>query len=277
MKKSLCQHPGGGCSACCGIYNFAHRDFESTRSRLLHRTHRVEGAQWDAKELASVRDGLLAEESADILFAGVKVCPFAGYIDEEGERVGCLIHPTRHPEGKDLRDLGVYNRHICEDHLCGPHDWLRPAEVALAKTAPPLLYGQVVTDAGLVKGLARWMEVHLARSLRPEDVAEEPSALSPLWDLVSQWPHRDPDPHRFGGIMVSGEDEVERTLPSCLAGLGLNLPPHVTHVLDALASRIDSIQEADAAIAALDRCLDQWARGLDKKSAGKLRVLETSN
>src|SRR5688500_16387571 len=158
----LCQHEHGSCGACCGVYNFRDRSPAAEDARLRRRTERV-GAAWpDTAALARARDELLALEKPDVLFHGVKVCPFAGYVDEG--RVGCLLHPSRHPRGEDLRDLAVYPREVCAGHFCAPHDWLRPRERALAQTVTGTFYGRVVTDAGLVKALASMLDEALGRS-----------------------------------------------------------------------------------------------------------------
>ena len=101
--RILCQHEGGSCAACCGAYNFRDRSSDAERARFRRRTDKVRAAWPDVTKLAAARDELLALEKPDVLFAAVKVCPFAGYVDEG--RVGCMIHPSRHPDGEDLREV----------------------------------------------------------------------------------------------------------------------------------------------------------------------------
>jgi hypothetical protein len=267
--RILCQHDHGSCAACCGVYNFRDRTPAAERARLERRSERVRAAWPNVDALARVRDDLLAVEKPDVLFAGVKVCPFAGYLDDggaanEGERrVGCMIHPSRHPQGEDLRDLAVYPREVCEGHFCAPHDWLRDREADLAQTATGTLYGRVVTDAGLVKALARLLDQALGRSFARADITRADAALqdalAQLWSLVDTWPLRDPDPARFGGFVFAGNEAVERSLPSSVAGLDVD----ATHrtVLDALGTRpLDDATEAvrmiDDAIAAVARAID---------------------
>lgn len=222
-------------------------------------------AAWpDPGRLREARDTLLALEAPELLFAGVKVCPFAGYVegdgdDEASDRVGCLLHPTRHPTGKDLRDLAVYPKEVCAGHFCAPHDWLRPLEADLAQTARGATYGRVVTDAGLVKGVARLLADALGRPLTAADVVRGRDALAGLWRfLIEAWPFVDPDPRRFGGFAFSGDDAVERTLPGCLAGLDVIASAPERTVLDAIGTRglragpdVGADESADAALAAL--------------------------
>lgn len=244
--EPLCQHARGSCGACCGVYNFRDRSPAAEDARLRRRTERVAAVWPDVSALAAVRDELLALEREEILYAGVKVCPFAGYV-EEG-RVGCLLHPTRHPTGEDLRHLAVYPLEVCRDHFCAPHDWLRPLERALAQTAEGTAYGLVVTDAGLVKGVRALLEEALGRALREEDIARGRAALKTLWDELLAWPYRDPDPRRFGGFYVSGDEALERTLPSCLAETDVKASKWERTVLDGLGTRALQPHEAAEAL-----------------------------
>lgn len=261
----LCQHDRGSCAACCGVYNFRDRSPEATHARLQRRTERVRAAWPDKERLAAARDELLALEADEILFHGVKVCPYAGYV-EEG-RVGCLLHPTRHPEGEDLRDLAVYPKEICRDHFCAPHDWLRPREVAFAQTATGVAYGLVVTDAGLVKALLSLLDGRLGRSVTEADLGRARDAFEELWRALLAWPHRDDDPHRFGGFYVVGDDAVERTLPSCLAGLDLEASAPLRTVLDGLGTKVGTREDAERAIVHLENILDEVVARVENAAA----------
>ncbi len=246
----LCQHQGGSCAACCGVDNFVDRSPDVTRARLQRRTELVTRAWPDPQALAQARDALLELERADVLFAGVKVCPFAGFVDDD--RVGCLIHPTRHPQGEDLRDLAVYPKEVCAGHFCAPHDWLRPVEVAAAQCARGIVYGRVVTDAGLVKAVCKAVSEIVGRSLVARDVDCAADAFAAFWDeLLVRWAWRDPDPRRFGGFAFAGDDAVERTLPSCLAGLEQNASAAERVILDAVGTKSLDQDDAGAALSAL--------------------------
>ncbi len=297
--RVLCQHDGGSCAACCGVYNFRDRSARAERERLERRTARVRAAWPDRAALAAARDALLEIEKPDVLFAAVKVCPFAGYVDDDapdrgtrpgataeagagrptaegddgrstaevdearvteelaGRRVGCLLHPTRHPAGEDLRDLAVYPREVCAGHFCAPHDWLRPREVDLAQAARGTGYGRVVTDAGLVKAVAALLDGALGRPFRKDDVVRGRDALASLWWALLDWPWADADPARFGGFLVTGDDAVERTLPHALAPARLAALAPGTNakalaaVLDGLGTRALDDAEAARAVASL--------------------------
>lgn len=258
--RILCQHDEGSCAACCGAYNFKDRSPAAEEARLRRRTERVRAAWPDVSALARVRDELLALERPDVLFHGVKVCPFAGYVEESGRpRVGCLLHPSRHPAGEDLRDLAVYPKEVCAGHFCAPHDWLRPREADLAQTATGTHYGRVVTDAGMVKAVAALLDDALGRAFTRDDVARARPALSTLWERLRDWPFIDADPARFGGFSFHGDDAMERTLPSCLAGTNVPVTNAQRTVLDGLGTRTLDDGEARQALALLTSVIAEAA------------------
>lgn len=216
--------------------------------RLRRRTELVRSAWPDPARLAAARDRLLAEELPEVLFAAVKVCPFAGHVDDESTRVGCLLHPTRHPDGADLRDLAVYPREVCAGHFCASHDWLRPREADLAETATGLLYGRVVTDASLVKAVGRAVDDVLGRSWSASELPAADAELASLWRLLLQeWPFVDADPRRFGGFFFDGDDAIERSLPSAFFGVSVAVSAPERIIVDAIGTR--ALDDDDAALA----------------------------
>jgi len=267
----LCQHERGSCAACCGIYNFRNRDEESIDKRLTNRTEKVLAVYPNVSALVDVGQELCDEERDDILFASIRVCPFAGYV-EEG-RVGCLVHPRRHPHGQDLRDLGVYESKTCEDHFCAPHEWLRPREADFAQTAEGTFYGRVVTDAGLIKSLVKMIEARIGSTLKITSSPLFLQATQRLWRRLEEWPFRDPDPNRFGGFYISGDDAVERTLPDSLSKLSVDMEPSMVTVLDALASQFSSAQDALKAIGFIQGHVEEIARAIEGTEDLGLAVL----
>jgi hypothetical protein len=76
--------------------------------------------------------------------------------------------------------------------------------------------------------------------------------LAALWNaLLESWPWRDPAPARFGGFAFDGDDAVERTLPTCLAGIGVDASAAERTILDALGTRALDANEAEDALKAL--------------------------
>jgi len=254
--RVLCQTDEGSCASCCGTWNFRDRSPTAMHARLSRRTERVRAAFPDVDALARARDVLLAEERGDVLTEAIPVCPFAGYVDVHASgapRVGCLIHPSRHPSGDDLRDLAVYPRAVCAGHFCAPHDWLSAREKDVARCARGHFYSRVVTDAGLVKALVRLIEDALCRRLTDDDVRERRDALGALFRTLEAWPYADPDPTRFGGFSVD-ERGVERTIANPALDAVAPRGPART-VLDALGTRALTAEEAAHAKALLDEAV----------------------
>lgn len=265
----LCQHDHGSCAACCGLYNFVDKGGPAFRARVRRRTALVRAAWPDPERLASVRDLLLTEEAPALLFSGVKSCPFAGYVDDVGAddadanvdvdvdvvdatgegRVGCLLHPSRHPEGADLRDLAVYPREVCAGHFCASHDWLRPRDVALAQGVRGPRYGRVVTDAGLVKAVAAAVADVVGGVVDGAAFAAAAADVDAFFAfVVDAWPYKDPDPRRFGGFFFDGDGARDRSLPSCLFGLTVPVTSPERQILDAIGTRALTEDEAREAL-----------------------------
>jgi hypothetical protein len=266
--RILCQGPHGSCASCCGTWNFRDRSPRAMHVRLLRRTERVRAAWPDVTALARARDMLLDVERSELLTHEIPVCPFAGYVDtredaaptDEPRRIGCLLHPTRHPTGEDLRDLAVYPRDVCAGHFCAPHDWLRDVEKDVASCARGLFYGRVVTDAGLVKALVALVEDALCRRLTSRDVEHAARAWGTLFDSLADWPFVDDDPHRFGGFTI-GDDAIERTITDPrLDAVAVKGP--VRTVLDALGTRVSTDDEARAASRALAGLISDVAQAI---------------
>jgi hypothetical protein len=245
----LCQHDHGSCAACCGLYNFVDKDGPAFRARVQRRTDLVQAAWPDPTRLAAVRDQLLAEEAPTLLFSGVKSCPFAGYVDADADRVGCLLHPSRHPTGSDLRDLAVYPREVCAGHFCASHDWLRPRDVALAQGVRGPRYGRVVTDAGLVKAVAAAVADVVGGVVDAAAFGAASADVDAFFAfVVDAWPYKDPDPRRFGGFFFDGDDARDRSLPSCLLGATVSATSPERQILDAIGTRALSDDEAREAL-----------------------------
>lgn len=244
----LCQSAEGSCAACCGLYNFHERSPAATAARLRARTERVTAAWPDVSALRLVRDEILDEERPDIVSEAILVCPFAGYVDEG--RVGCLLHPTRHPRGEDLRDLAVYPREVCAGHFCAPHDWLRAREIALAQCARGETYGRTVTDAGLIKGLIEVIEDVVDLKLDEAWIEKSRAKLARLFDALVEWPYREADSRRFGALkIVDGREARARLSRETRAALGLSAAR--VRVLDALGTSEAHARAASSHLTAL--------------------------
>jgi hypothetical protein len=258
----LCQQGGNSCAACCGVYNFADRSSSTLQARLAHRTRRVAAAGWDEAALREAARDLAQEEEPLLLFKAVKTCPLAGFIDDGHTRVGCLIHPLRHPKGQDLRDLGAYHdRGICEGHLCAPHQWLTSTEKVFLRCASNWqVYSMGIGECGFLKAALTWVanrrgaEVQVRDFARPGAV-EAASSLLSMWEA---WPFVDPDPRRFGGFSFAGDDAYTREVPS-VARFASVVTAQEGIMLDALGTLAPDEETARAAVELLRKSLQRLA------------------
>ncbi|MBI5497936.1 MAG: hypothetical protein HY904_23235 [Deltaproteobacteria bacterium] len=246
----LCQGPAASCAACCGVFNFADRSPHALHARLEQRTARVTAAGWDLQALTAVARALSLQESPQLLFRAVRTCPLAGFLNEERTRVGCLIHPRRHPAGADLRDLGAYgDRTICAGHLCAPHTWMTAADRALLAAAPGWrAYSMAVGETGFVKAVLRHVANRRGGEVHADELANARvrAAAARVLALFDAWPWADPDPRRFGGFSFAGDDAYTREVPS--AGRFPFIRPNEATLLDALGSRLEDEATARAAL-----------------------------
>lgn len=150
-------------------------------------------------------------EASPPLCAEILRCEFLGFVDEEGRRVGCLLHPALH--GRDLRDASPYGRQLCDQHLCPSHHYLTEDERRLVAGALDdwYLYGLVITDLDLVRESLRLVADRVGRAPSARDLQNERfrQALAEFFSLKERWPFRDRRP-RLGKYWFSqGEYRVD--------------------------------------------------------------------
>lgn len=183
----LCQ-PGFGasCGACCGLYNFRDHSREALATTLSRRSALLRETP---KEAEAFRDAArsLRRWDRDRLFDAVRICPLLGFLDEEEKQVGCLAHPAVN-EGVDLRDCGAYDAPTCGSFECPSFLWLVEGQAKLVRAACPdwYLYGLVITDVELVRGVLRLLEREAGGPVDPEALASEPAALAPIASIFSR-------------------------------------------------------------------------------------------
>lgn len=151
VAAMLCQlHKSCSCGGCCGLYNYHHHDRHSLQQRLTQHTQLL--SEYEPGKLRAHRNRIVAMEYELIMEPKIRCCPFLGFLDDAHTRVGCLLHPSRHGT-YDLRDCGVYDRVICQEHRCAAHDWLTENELGLllALDMDWYCYGLVLAEPGYLK------------------------------------------------------------------------------------------------------------------------------
>lgn len=185
------------CGACCGLYNVADASFEAL-SQLLARRTRIFAA------LPRTMDAILDFGQTETARLGVPPmpefhhCPYIGFIGENVNRVGCLLHPQATGNaGVDFRGLSHYGSMTCNMYFCPSHrnlpddfkqllrdmadDWYHYGLMISEPVLLDALHGEIQKRAGGVK---------LTGDLngRPKN----PALWREVFTLKTRWPFRAP-------------------------------------------------------------------------------------
>lgn len=183
------------CGSCCGLYNMA----DLSRERL----HAILSARTDS--FASVPrtiDGILAFEQERLRIEGTSAptrdfhhCVFVGLIRDEGERVGCLLHPLAlGNSGIDWRGLSFYGGAACKYFFCPSYDEL---EAGIKRLAREVLddwyeYGLIIPEHRFLAAMLGAVESRLGFLPDADDLSEGgKKVLADLMRLKLNWPFRD--------------------------------------------------------------------------------------
>ncbi|MGQ9795782.1 hypothetical protein [Desulfosoma sp.] len=264
------------CAACCGIYNFKNNARRAV-SRRLHRNGTLlpgedrevllgalalHSQRWRGRDNGSAKR-----------FETVFNCEFVGFLDEAHRRVGCLLHPLRH-DGKDLRHCSFYGKELCEGHFCPSYYYLTVNEqLFVVETLNDwYLYGLVITDIDLVKGVYQAVPDRLGEAVQPELLAH-PSvqrALRRIWQWKLRWPYRKPGCDGFGKYLFVGDHYEEFHIPYERWAVR---PSPFHRILLALGSVFQSVKElrdAERIIAVdLDHAVQAIWKVLSQKSSNR--------
>jgi hypothetical protein len=183
------------CGSCCGLYNMA----DLSRERL----HAILSARTDS--FATVPrniDGILAFEKQRLRIEGDHAptrdfhhCVFVGLIRDEGERVGCLLHPLAlNNRGIDWRGLSFYGGAACKFFFCPSYDEL---DAGIKRLAREVLddwyeYGLIIPEHRFLTAILDAVESRLGFLPDADDISEDgKKVLADLMRLKLNWPFRD--------------------------------------------------------------------------------------
>ncbi len=218
----LCQpDESKSCAACCGIYNFRRNGREDVSERLKRNTEFMKAASRGGLQPESlvtysekVRDFYNGESK---LFVTVFNCEFAGFLDDGGKRVGCLLHPSRNG-GRDWRDFSFYGAELCDGHYCLSYFYLTPSEqrLVIESTDDWYLYGLTITDIDLVKGVYNVLSNEVGEAINPDLVSQSRELrqiLNSIWSMKLSWKYRIEEEDSFGKYLFRGEEYREIKIP----------------------------------------------------------------
>jgi hypothetical protein len=204
----LCQPDAGkSCGACCGLYNYADSARASLVRRLRERTARFHAAVRGIDDLPDFAEKTRRAEDQAKRYEVIYCCEYAGFLDPQEKRVGCLLHPSVHG-GADLRSVSFYGRELCDGHFCPSYHYIsRPEKLALLHIFDDwYLYGLCLTDIDLVKAYFRLISDGIGEMPAPEVFKNGPlrQAARRFFDLKLTWPFRSPAVNRLGKYYFDG-------------------------------------------------------------------------
>lgn len=167
----LCQPDNQkSCGACCGLYNWEDHS-RSTLEKLLLRRTALFGSFGDTPDIAEYRTASQKFTTGRKLCDTIYNCEFLGFLDREGKKVGCLLHPSRH-SGEDLRVHSFYGVELCAGHFCPSFTYLTQFEQTAVITALDdwYIYGLVITDIDFVKEFFTIVQNRLGENLKGQRV-----------------------------------------------------------------------------------------------------------
>jgi len=195
----LCQvSPHVSCGACCGLYNVADPSLENLEAMLTRRTRWFAEVPRTVAGIDAFRERVTSAEPDKHPFPDFHHCPFLGMIENDGRRVGCLLHPLAAGNaGLDWRGLSHYGGMACRTYFCPsvrqlPARWLTAVRRSMDHW---YLHGLIATERRL---LAEWfthLEKRLGRSIEADDFSSGPAAgvlRDAFTALKVQWPFRRP-------------------------------------------------------------------------------------
>lgn len=189
-RLHLCQPDASkSCGACCGLYNWENHSRSAVQSLLDRRTE-LFASVVSGGDLDSYRRMAGTFNPGPKLCETIYNCEFLGFVDGQGRRVGCLLHPSLH-QGVDLRSRSFYGGELCANHYCIGFGCLTPVEqrAVVLSLDDWYLYGLVVTDIDLVKSFITHAENRLGDSVRCEPLCHErvQETLRDFFRLKEEW------------------------------------------------------------------------------------------
>lgn len=257
----LC-HPERGdgtclsCASCCGIYNYRGHGRELVTEVLANQTSLFrswDGTDPDIERICSEAERMRPPVRFEVIYN----CPFAGFLDDQQSRVGCLLHPLH--LGRDLRDYCRYGHRTCGEARCSAYTYLsqEEARAVMAAATDWYLYGLCITDIDLVKDFFELCEMSLCAPVDAGRAAAEPELARLFGDYLSlkeNWPFAR-DPGRFGKYYFVGRDYHIYMID--YQKLGMSALRH-NGILLSLGSVLESREDLAEAVAIIDRKVEAF-------------------
>ncbi len=264
-SPSLCQPDNKkSCGACCGLYNYSGLSRADLEARLKRRTERFRRIErLTAHALKEYTDWVFASEPQLKLLKTIYNCEFLGFLGPACQRVGCLLHPSRH-QGKDLRNCSFYGAELCDGHLCLSYQKLTLQEkwCVILSLNDWYLYGICITDIDLCKTFFSFANDRLGRqpSVSVFSRAEVQAAARDFFLLKIDWPFRTGEKGRFGKYCLSEDEYREVFIPYEEIGCSKS---SYDKIFLSLESHFSSAEEVQRAERLLDRKITAFVKACE--------------
>jgi hypothetical protein len=248
----LCQpDPGKSCAACCGIYNYADSTPEALTARLRRRTAMFRSIVHGRGDLATYSRAIKGSEEQAKRYEVIYCCEYAGFIDPEERRVGCLLHPCLNGN-EDLRDVSFYGRQLCNDHFCPSYHYISRAEqqALLHIFDDWYLYGLCLTDIDLVKTYFQLIGNAVGEMPDPALFRKDPirRVAGDFFLMKLSWPFRSPDVNRFGKYYFDGSQYMIHHIDYDALGCDRSVFDRIFLSLSSIFASADVLRQAEAII-----------------------------
>jgi len=239
----LCQvGPRVSCGGCCGLYNHSMASSRTALHAVLaERTQAFAAVPRTVEAITAFEQDRLQIEGSARPIASFHHCVFVGLIQDNGERIGCLLHPLAlGNKGVDWRGLSFYGGAACKFFFCPSYDQM---EARWKQTVRLVLddwyeYGLIIVEHRLLAAVFSWLETETGRPVQPN--ALTPSGRQTLADLLRlkiTWPFRKPYTP-LGWNFFSTKDTARPALQA------MGLSPHIAVMLQELDTDPDQLGPA---------------------------------
>jgi hypothetical protein len=255
----LCQTgPCVSCGSFCGLYNIPDLSRERLRAILAERTNAFATVPRTIDGILAFEQQRIRKEGTDAPIAGFHHCVFVGLIQDEGERVGCLLHPLASGNrGIDWRGLSFYGGAACKHYFCPSYDRLAPRFKRIAREVLDdwYEYGLLIPEHRFLEAALGAVESRLDSPLDAEGLSlQQKTALAELLRLRLRWPLRDPARPLAWNLFSTRETDRPKP-PQDTAPID-PLIRQMLHELDTLPEHLEAGEKL--LIEALDRASTAW-------------------
>ncbi len=141
------------CGACCGLYNTADASKPALTKMLARRTGDCAKIPRDMDAILEFKEKVEKRENQNRPYPEFHHCPFIGFVGENGNRVGCLLHPLAEgSNGLDFRGLSYYGAMACRQYFCPTYGSVSAAPKQIIRMAAWdwHVFGLFVTESEMI-------------------------------------------------------------------------------------------------------------------------------